>query len=60
VIEIVIGRLLRPDAADLLIDHFRPDVDALRNQAQVLRARLAEIAREFADDPTMPVTWFAP
>ncbi len=54
--SIVIERLSRPDAADLLIDHSRPDVDALRNQAQVLRERLAEIAREFADDPSMPVT----
>jgi hypothetical protein len=41
---------------DVLIDHDRPDVDALRDQAQVLRARLEEIAREFTDDPAMPVT----
>jgi hypothetical protein len=40
----------------VLIDHDRPDVDALRDQAQVLRARLEEIAREFTDDPAMPVT----
>ena len=39
---------------DVLIDHDRPDVDALRDQ--VLRARLEEIAREFTDDPAMPVT----
>ncbi|MDQ3762146.1 MAG: recombinase family protein [Actinomycetota bacterium] len=48
VTEIVIERLSRPDAADLLIDHSRPDVDALRNQAQVLRARLEELGAEFA------------
>jgi site-specific DNA recombinase len=54
--EIVIKRLSRPDAVDLLVDHDRPDADALRNQAQVLRARLEEIAREFADDPTMPAS----
>lgn len=30
---------------DVLIDHDRPDVDTLRDQAQVLRARLEEIAR---------------
>lgn len=52
--ELVIERLSRPDAADLLIDHDRPDIDALRSEAQVLRARLEEIACEFADDPTMP------
>jgi hypothetical protein len=40
----------------VLIDHDWPEVDALRDQAQVLRARLEEIAREFADDPAMPVT----
>jgi hypothetical protein len=34
----------------------RPDVDAMRDHAQVLRARLEEIAREFTDDPAMPVT----
>jgi hypothetical protein len=45
-----------PDAVDVLIDHDRPDVDALRDQAQVLRARLEDIAREFADDPAIPVT----
>jgi site-specific DNA recombinase len=55
VTAVVIERLSRPDAVDLLIDHHRPDVDALRSQAQVLRARLEEIAREFADDATMPV-----
>lgn len=41
---------------DVLIDHDWSDVDALRDQAQVLRAWLEEIAREFADDAAMPVT----
>jgi len=46
--EIVIERLSRPDAADLLIDYSRPDVEGLRNQAQVLRALLEELGVEFA------------
>jgi hypothetical protein len=49
-----------PDAVDVLIDHDRPDVDALRDQAQVLRARLEEIAREFTDHPAMLVTMVRP
>ncbi|MDQ3276027.1 MAG: recombinase family protein [Actinomycetota bacterium] len=46
---IVIERLSRPDAADLLIDRDAPDVEALRAETRALRARLEEIAREFAD-----------
>ncbi|MGH3785677.1 MAG: hypothetical protein ACRDRG_03815 [Pseudonocardiaceae bacterium] len=53
---VIVERLSWPDAVDLLIDHDRPDVDALRDQAQVLRARLEETGREFADDPAMPIT----
>jgi site-specific DNA recombinase len=48
VTELVIERLSRPDAADLLIDHDRPDVEALRGQARALRARLEELGEEFA------------
>ena len=46
--ELVIERLSRPDAADLLIDHDRPDVEALRGRARALRARLEELGDEFA------------
>lgn len=51
VTDLVVARLARPDAADLLRDEARvgPDVDALRAQARVLRARFDEIAAEFAD-----------
>lgn len=41
---------------DILICCRDGDVDALRDQAQVLRARLEEIARKFTDDPAMSVT----
>lgn len=54
--DLVVERLSRPDAADLLVDQGRPDVEALRTEARALRARLEEIAREFADDDTMPVS----
>jgi len=53
--DVVVGRLSRPDAAELLVDQDRPDVDALRAEARVLRAKLDEIAREFADDRTVTV-----
>jgi DNA invertase Pin-like site-specific DNA recombinase len=47
--EVVIARLSRPDAAELLRDGKRPDIDALRTESQVLRLRLDQIATEFAD-----------
>ena len=37
---VVVLRLSRADAADLLVDDNRPDVPALRRQAQALRKRL--------------------
>lgn len=46
---LVVERLARPDARDLLIDHERPDVEGLRDEAQTIRARLDSIASEFAD-----------
>ena len=49
VTRVIVGRLSRPDAVDLLVETDRPDVDALREQAQVLRSRLEEIAALFAD-----------
>jgi hypothetical protein len=45
---LVVERLSRPDAADLLVDDERPDVDELRTRAQTLRARLDELAGLFA------------
>lgn len=47
--RLVTGRLAMPDAAELLHDQDRPDVDALRGEATALRARLESIAVEFAD-----------
>jgi site-specific DNA recombinase len=49
VAEAVIERLSRDDARDLIVDHRRPDLDALRAQRLTLTARLDEIAAEFAD-----------
>jgi site-specific DNA recombinase len=45
--KIVIERLSRADARDLLIDEDRPDVPALRQEATSLRARLEGLAAEF-------------
>lgn len=51
---VVVERLSWSDAADVVTDRDWPDVDALRDQAQVPRARLEEIAREFANVPSIP------
>jgi hypothetical protein len=48
VTDVVAERLSRDDAADLLIDHDRPDVEELRGAARTLRARLEELGAEFA------------
>jgi len=47
--DVVIERLSRPDAAELLVDQDRPDMDKLRAEATALRARLEMVAVEFAD-----------
>lgn len=48
--EVVIARLSRPDAAELLRDDSeRPDMVALRSEATALRARLDELATEWGD-----------
>jgi site-specific DNA recombinase len=44
---VVVERLARPDARDLLLDHKRPDVAALRDEANALRSRLDGLAAEF-------------
>jgi site-specific DNA recombinase len=46
---LVVERLSRTDAAALLLDHSRPDVGKLREDAQSLRARLDAVALDFAD-----------
>lgn len=49
VTSVVIERLSRPDARDLLVDDDRPDVPALRDEAMALRRRLDDLAAAFAD-----------
>lgn len=46
---VVVERLQRPDALLLLDDRERPDVPALREQANAARERLLSVAVEFAD-----------
>jgi site-specific DNA recombinase len=50
VVEALIRRLSRSDAADLLVDQGRPNAEALRERAHVLRARLEGLAVEFAEE----------
>jgi DNA invertase Pin-like site-specific DNA recombinase len=47
--EVAVARLSREDAAELLHDDKRPDIEALRREAMALRARLDQLATEFAD-----------
>jgi DNA invertase Pin-like site-specific DNA recombinase len=46
---LMVGRLSRVDASDLLVDSNKPDVDALRTEAVALRKRLEALAVDFAD-----------
>lgn len=46
---VIVERLSRPDAVELLRDGKRPDIEALRAQARALRGRLDGMALEFAD-----------
>ncbi|WP_326566040.1 recombinase family protein [Mycobacterium sp. 3-98] len=46
---IVCARLARPDAKDVLIDYETPDLDQLSADANVIRARMDELATEFAE-----------
>ncbi len=50
---LVLERLSRPDAGQLLIDYEHPNLDALRDEASAMRTRLGELADLLAD-PTMP------
>ncbi|WP_158544602.1 recombinase family protein [Blastococcus sp. TBT05-19] len=45
---VVVSRLSRPDAADLLTDESKPDVGKLREKAVALRTRLDGAAQAFA------------
>jgi site-specific DNA recombinase len=47
--RLVIDRLSSPDAHELLVDHDRADVPALRDEANAFRGRLDTLAMEFAD-----------
>jgi site-specific DNA recombinase len=51
--DVVIERLSRPDARDLLVDETRPDFDQLRNAAIDLRTRLEDAAAAFAEGEIM-------
>ena len=46
---VVVERLSRPDARDLVIDSQRPDVNALRDEINGVSGRLDSLAAEFAD-----------
>lgn len=46
---VMVARLARADARELLVDESRPDVDALRGEANALRSRLDSLAVDFAD-----------
>lgn len=48
-VQAVADRLSHPNAIELLIPEERDDLDALREQARALRARLDSLAVEFAD-----------
>jgi hypothetical protein len=47
--EVVVARLSRDDAAELLTDDKQPDIEALRSEAAALRARLDQLATDWAD-----------
>ena len=49
VTAVIVARLARPDLADIVDPGPDIDVDALRTEANALRARMAEAARMFAD-----------
>ncbi len=50
VVDLVLGYLSRPDAANLLIDQAREDIDALRRRERVLMDRLDALAVDYADE----------
>lgn len=52
--QVVVARLARPDAADLVADAARPDVTALVTEAAAVRQRQRVLAEEFADGALSP------
>jgi DNA invertase Pin-like site-specific DNA recombinase len=46
---VIVERLSRPDARELLLDQDRPDIDKLHTEAMALRHRLDQLAVDFAD-----------
>jgi len=54
VASLVVDRLSRPDAADLLLDRDRPDLDALRAERAGVSARLGRVAALVADGTFTP------
>lgn len=46
---VAVARLSRADAGSLLHDETKPDIGALRDEAQALRSRLDSLAVDFAD-----------
>jgi site-specific DNA recombinase len=49
VADVIVERLSRPDARDLLVDHDQPDTAALLQQESALRVRLEDLATDYAD-----------
>ncbi|MGR6923116.1 recombinase family protein [[Actinomadura] parvosata] len=49
VVGLVLERLSRTDAVDLLLDRQRPDAEKLRREASALRTRLEGLAVDYAD-----------
>jgi DNA invertase Pin-like site-specific DNA recombinase len=47
--QVIVARLERPDAAELLAGDARPDAHSTRAEAQAVRERLESIAIDFAD-----------
>ena len=47
---LVVGRLQRPDAAELLVNHARPDAGKLREEAVAIRTRIDTAAGDHAAD----------
>ena len=51
---VVVERLSRRDAANLVHDEKKPDIEAMRNEAVALRSRLDSLAVDFADGSLTP------
>ncbi|MGI5223240.1 recombinase family protein [Nocardia sp. CA-290969] len=47
--DLIVGRLSKSDAADLLVDQKHPDLEEKRVEAAALRSRLKTLAMSFAD-----------